>query len=459
MDDETQLALALSLSTLEAERKGPLGAAVDDETFARHLQQQWERERAAAPPPRPLPPAPTPPQRPGPAPAPPADASNAASASDPGACGGCGAAIIQRTGLGGLFSGGGGGTTRWLTALGRSWHPACFTCAGCARSLAGDAQFSVGADGRPYHPACHRALFHPRCGVCAGLLPTEDGGARVVWSSTPFWGDKSCPAHADDGTPRCTACSRLQPRAEAWATLRDARALCLRCLGTAVVDTAAAQPLYDDVLSFYASLGMPLPARPPLALVDDGALNAAVSGQTGGRGRGEGPVFHTRGLCLTEYLTQTTTTISGGLRLPFGAPRREEVRVGPTQVTVTAILVLFGLPRLLTGSILAHEAMHAWLRLTGYPAMTPDVEEGLCQLLALLWLEAQPGAGGGGAKAPAPGSPAAYEERLAAFFGNQIRTDASVVYGDGLRAALEAFQRHGLAKVLAHVKQTASLPP
>lgn len=59
-------------------------------------------------------------------------------------------------------------------------------------------------------------------------------------------------------------------------------------------------------------------------------------------------------------------------------------------VQVTAILVLFGLPWLLTGSILAHELMHAWLRLSGLTGLSLDVEEGLCQLLALLWLEQQP---------------------------------------------------------------------
>lgn len=56
---------------------------------------------------------------------------------------------------------------------------------------------------------------------------------------------------------------------------------------------------------------------------------------------------------------------------------------------VTAILVLFGLPYLLTGSILAHECMHAWLRLNGVNHLSLDIEEGLCQLMALLWLEAQ----------------------------------------------------------------------
>ncbi len=56
---------------------------------------------------------------------------------------------------------------------------------------------------------------------------------------------------------------------------------------------------------------------------------------------------------------------------------------------MTAILVLYGLPWLLTGSILAHETMHAWLRLSGVSHLPADVEEGLAQLMALLWLEHQ----------------------------------------------------------------------
>jgi hypothetical protein len=32
------------------------------------------------------------------------------------------------------------------------------------------------------------------------------------------------------------------------------------------------------------------------------------------------------------------------------------------------------------------------------------------------------------------------------------------VYGDGLRDALAAYQKHGLAAVFAHVKQTGELP-
>ena len=56
---------------------------------------------------------------------------------------------------------------------------------------------------------------------------------------------------------------------------------------------------------------------------------------------------------------------------------------------VTAILVQYGLPRLLTGSIIAHEVMHAWLRYQHVQNLSLDVEEGLCQLMASLWLESQ----------------------------------------------------------------------
>jgi hypothetical protein len=56
---------------------------------------------------------------------------------------------------------------------------------------------------------------------------------------------------------------------------------------------------------------------------------------------------------------------------------------------VTAVLVLYGLPRDLTASILAHEAMHVWLKLNkGFPfRMPPKLEEGLCQVIAYLYLE------------------------------------------------------------------------
>ena len=70
--------------------------------------------------------------------------------------------------------------------------------------------------------------------------------------------------------------------------------------------------------------------------------------------------------------------------------------------------------------------------------------------------------GGKGAVAKGPGGGGGWEEHnlaaMAGFVANQIRTDPTEVYGDGLRDALAAYQKHGLAAVFGHVKQTGELP-
>lgn len=435
-EEATQLALALSLSEGET-RLGPANqiqtSTADDAALARKLQEEYDRElegeRAVISRSRPAPQAP-----PGGTTAP--DLANA--------CAGCGGPLQPFPGFLGSLMGG----TEYIAALNRRWHPRCYVCKGCRQPLRGGCVTPNGKD--PYHRHCHRQLHHPRCTVCSEFLPDQPGG-RIVFHVAPFWLDKSCPAHATDGTRRCTACNRLQPRNQWWPELDDGRALCLQCLDTVVADTAAAQPLYDDVLNFFDIHGMPLPVRPPLILVDDSALNEA-SAYNGPRRNG--PVFHTRGLCLTEYSQTFVKHMS-----PFGlwGLRGEPNPVGPPRCEVTAILVLQGLPRQLTGSILAHESMHAWLRLNGYRQLSAEIEEGLCQLMALLWLERHGDANGAPKRLSKSGDPE-YESRLGSFLGHQIRSDPSPVYGEGLRAALDAFQRVGLGAVLAHVGQTGGLP-
>jgi hypothetical protein len=157
-----------------------------------------------------------------------------------------------------------------------------------------------------------------------------------------------------------------------------------------VRNTADCQPLYDDVLSLYASFGMALPTRPPLLLVESAALNEASHTDKGPCGKKDGPVFHTRGLTLSEEHRSIRTVVGSrrdGNRLISIVPQFSTV--ADSRWEVTALLVLYGLPWLLTGSILAHEVMHAWLRLSGYQRLSMDVEEGLAQLMALLWLERQ----------------------------------------------------------------------
>ena len=157
-----------------------------------------------------------------------------------------------------------------------------------------------------------------------------------------------CPAHSSDATPQCCACARLEPRGAEWPALQDGgRRLCLDCLGSVVVDTRDAQPLYREVLAFFAAQGMGHAYAPPLLLVEGGVLEGARAGGGGGacagacrqplparsvfapsplppaptpppraparadhasretgRARGEqGPVFHVRGLCVATVYT------------------------------------------------------------------------------------------------------------------------------------------------------------
>ena len=150
---------------------------------------------------------------------------------------------------------------------------------------------------------------------------------------------------------------------------------------------------------------------------------------------------------------------------------------------VNAVVVLYGLPAVCAGAILAHECTHAYIRMAGgYPRLRPKIEEGLCQLMALLWVEhvaargietmgvgsgrkVRSGGGGKGASSSpsslAKGGDGWEEHNLAAmagFVANQIRTDPTEVYGDGLRDALAAYQKHGLGAVFAHVRRTGELP-
>jgi len=62
---------------------------------------------------------------------------------------------------------------------------------------------------------------------------------------------------------------------------------------------------------------------------------------------------------------------------------------------VKGILVMYGLPWLLTGAILAHEVMHAWVAENNINCGHAEgdemsaVGEGIAELLGFMWLEAQ----------------------------------------------------------------------
>lgn len=229
------------------------------------------------------------------------------------------------------------------------------------------------------------------------------------------------------------------------------------------MDTSQCQPLYYDIQEFYEGLNMKVEQKVPLLLVERQALNEAMDGER----HGYHHMPETRGLCLSEE--QTISTIQRRPRIGAGN-RVMDMRTEPYKLTrrceVTAILILYGLPRLLTGSILAHEMMHAWLRLRGYRTLSQDVEEGICQVLAHMWLETQiasisssNGAStSSGMSSSKQGIRSPFERKLGDFFKHQIESDTSPIYGNGFRAGNQAVLKYGLERTLDHIRMTGTFP-
>lgn len=355
------------------------------------------------------------------------------------------------------------GHGRFLNCMGAVWHPECFRCHACHQPI-GDYEFSMSGNYQ-YHKSCYKEHYHPKCDICKHFIPTNAAGL-IEYRAHPFWVQKYCPIHEHDGTPRCCSCERMEPRETKYVALEDGRKLCLECLDSAIMDTNECQPLHLEIQEFYRSLNMEVEQQVPLLLVERQALNVAMDGEKSGHHH----MPETRGLCLSEG--QTVSTVFRRPRIGAGNIASNMITEPYTLVRrceVTAILILYGLPRLLTGSILAHEMMHAWLRLQGYRTLSQDVEEGICQVLAHLWLQTQimsiSGYNIASTSSSAPlrrsskhGTTSPFETKLGEFFKHQIESDISPVYGNGFRAGNRAVLKYGLPRTLEHIRMTGTFP-
>jgi hypothetical protein len=104
----------------------------------------------------------------------------------------------------------------------------------------------------------------------------------------------------------------------------------------------------------------------------------------------------------------------------------------------------------------------------GYRTLSQDVEEGICQVLAHMWLSSKLMSGSGSNIASTSSSASTalrrdtgsqYERKLGEFFKHQIESDISHVYGDGFRAGQEAVRKYGLESTLNHIQMTGCFPP
>jgi hypothetical protein len=363
------------------------------------------------------------------------------------------------------------------------YHPSCFRCAGC--NVAIDGSFTdYGDPPLPYHATCAKELYAPRCSLCANPL---DGH---FYRHSYFENEKYCLSH--EGRTTCFACGRREPlpssHKEGFVDLLDGRSLCAQCSGSIIVDASEAVALYRSIVDFMGSaLGLSIPSEMrnvPILVVDVHSLNENMSKHNSSLG------YHDPS--TNAPLTPGNVTVGGGNQLPPGATVRgltlstcAEVRHFPSgsaalsQLTgafrtgqapqmlrvtekrdVSAVLVLYGLPRDLTASILAHEAMHVWLKLNpGFPfRMPPKLEEGLCQVIAYMYLDSLVVTDAAAASSSTEKG-LEDEQSLRRYFSKQIKDDPSPVYGEGFREAYEVVQQLGLEVTLEYIRDNHGLPP
>lgn len=355
-------------------------------------------------------------------------------------------------------------------ALGNVYHAKCFKCMGCHDVIHPNEPFTVvlGDDGRQYpmHRNCHSELYGYKCSVCLKTITSESDG-KIRFVKHPFFDNEiMCAHHSTNQVRQCSGCSRFEPLGRNFTDLHDAkRCLCNACIRTCILNSADAIPLWDLVLKFFEeNLGLPIWSGMksiPILIVGHDVLNEQQRNEHNFHGGTE--QLMTRGICLSEHqrgfnfrlpslrfhsklasFLPTDATSSG--HTYFRIPSAMESNPNSS---VTAIMCLCGLPADLTASILAHEATHAWIKLhpdfDATRPIPPQVEEGTCQLVAMLFLN------DGLDEASSESIEGPSDEKLRQYFRYSIESDNNEVYGEGYRKAAVAYAKIGIEALLNHV--------
>lgn len=249
-----------------------------------------------------------------------------------------------------------------------------------------------------------------------------------MYQTHPFFGatERICSSHPAQSVTRCVSCFRFQPKKKPFALIGTSTArICPSCARTAILDNGAAKKLYEHVLQFMEREGLDMfggkMKNVPVVLVSEDNLNresSTIGCDATSKKRGltiwsemHIPLPDVVGLAKSaskalrrvanrrSARTQSDVETSSGNR---EAEVKRNIWGGSRHVIVQKILCLKGLPRNLMGSILAHEATHAWLAMNpirrdgvvgdsssfgSVRRIDSTIEEGICQLVSHLYLQ------------------------------------------------------------------------
>ncbi|WZY78204.1 hypothetical protein YC2023_024588 [Brassica napus] len=92
----------------------------------------------------------------------------------------------------------------------------CSICNGCNSEI--EDGLSINALGAIWHCQCLCCL-HCHKPIAVDEIPSSKKG--IKYHKHPFWEDKYCPSHDDDGTAQCCSCERLQACGTEYIMLAD----------------------------------------------------------------------------------------------------------------------------------------------------------------------------------------------------------------------------------------------
>lgn len=287
----------------------------------------------------------------------------------------------------------------YIVALGATWHPAHFLCAGCGRPL-GHEGFVLSQD-QPYHRACYLAYQAPRCVYCQQPLT----GKYLV----DGWGNIFCPKH-EEQYPRCAFCSRLIPpqqQQEDWLAYGCQR--CATCRATAIETAEQAQPLFRQCTRWIGQQGFRFHQLPlHLELCARAKLVTLLQGRSANHPLG---------------VTLSSTTYHG-----HAVTHRVE-----------GVAVLQGMPALLFSGVVLHELGHVWLAVHGIEGLPLWAEEGFCQLLSHRYY-------------------ASLDTHEARYHRESLERERDPIYGDGFRRARALSERMGFEHLVETLQRTKRWP-
>lgn len=339
------------------------------------------------------------------------------------------------------------------------YHSGCFCCSSCTLPI--DGQYSMHREsGQPYHIGCYRDMFNPRCRVCSTVIE----GRYNIHSF--FESEKYCTTHHD--RRKCFSCSRKEPLPgsgrDPFIDIPDGRAICHDCVGTIVMDSSTTAEIYQEVIRFMeTTLQLKIPdgmREVPVLAVDLSALNEKIT-ESCSSSHGMYDQSITRGVTLSSvgqvrhFLPGTMALNLGSGMLSMSAIQAPLFHIREDRA-VTAILVLYGLPRDLTAGIIAHEATHAWktLREDMPFDLPPKVEEGLCQLISHMYLQHLQATQSEKAQQDIKD----VEDELRKYFIYEIEANSCEVYGDGYRESRICADALGLDVLLDYIRGNKEFP-